>query len=86
MSLQTHGPHSLNRKRMPANAISNGCMVKNLRNKMTKGTKDCTKHLASNRKVEDIQTKDTTPLPKEGIPWILMPYADQNYPTSKKQN
>ena len=86
MFLQTHGPHSQNGKRTPTNATLNGYMAKNSRNRMTRGTKDCTKHLALNRKVEDIQTKDATPLSKERTPWILTLCIGQNYPTSRKWN
>jgi len=66
----------LNGKRMPVNATLNGYMAKNSRNRITRGAKDYTRHLASNRRVEDTQIKDATPLSKEEMPWILMPYAD----------
>ena len=53
---------------------------------MTKGVRGYIIHSASNRKVEDIETKDAAPLPKEEMPWILMPYVDQNYLTNRRQN
>ena len=86
MFLQTHRPHLLNGKRMPAIVTLNGYMAKNSRNRTTRGAKDYTKHLASNKGAEVTQTKDTTPLPKEEMPWTSTPCADQNYLTNRRQN
>jgi len=61
-------------------------MAKNSKGKMTLDDKAYTRRLASNKGAEVTQTKDTTPLPKEEMPWTLMPYVDQNYPTNRRQN
>jgi len=45
-------------------------MARSSRNRMTRGTKDYIKHLASNKGAEVTQTKDAPPLPKEEMPWI----------------
>ena len=69
---------------MPALATLNGYMAKNSRNRTIPDNKAYTKHLVSNKEAEVTQTKDAAPLPKEEMPWILMPCEDQNYPTNRK--